>query len=74
VEQAKKFTPEQVELLGKIEKQYRKALKGEKVKCAECDFETVILHLYRCYHCGLWFCFRCGKEHFGPDPTRLDTK
>jgi hypothetical protein len=25
--------------------------------------------LFRCFHCGLWWCEICALDHFGPEHT-----
>lgn len=38
---------------------------GRRVRCGGCGRETGLLHAYRCYYCGIWFCERCAAGHFG---------
>lgn len=30
-----------------------------------CQRRVPIINMFRCYHCGLWLCPICAKEHFG---------
>jgi hypothetical protein len=35
------------------------------IKCHGCGGEGLPVHAFRCYFCGLYFCRKCGAEHFG---------
>ncbi len=35
-----------------------------KIPCAECKKETVLIYLYKCLYCGLFYCKKCAKKHF----------
>jgi lysyl-tRNA synthetase class I len=62
---------EQDEILQKVSEQYRE-LKDAwpiKVTCASCGKQVNICdHAYKCFYCGLWFCWTCSKEHFKEKP------
>jgi len=30
-----------------------------------CGRKVSIKRMFRCFHCGIWFCRVCGREHFG---------
>ena len=32
--------------------------------CGGCGQTVAVLQAYRCFHCGLWFCRECSREHF----------
>jgi hypothetical protein len=34
------------------------------IECV-CGRARPIEHLFRCFHCGLWFCEVCAHEHYG---------
>lgn len=44
---------------------YHAALKGTPVPCRGCNKEFSLLKLFRCYHCGSYFCPACSGDHFG---------
>jgi len=63
-----KQTPEQIyETLNINQKQYAQAMKELPIDCAgvECKRKRLLLHMYRCWYCGKYFCPICSKEHFG---------
>jgi len=31
----------------------------------KCQSTQPLSQMYRCFHCGLWLCEACSKEHFG---------
>ena len=44
------------------------------VQCRGC-WEWFDLHnLFRCFHCGLYFCTYCSYKHFGRHPKVVITK
>lgn len=45
---------------------YCQALKGSAVTCRGCREDFPLLMLYRCYHCGSYFCPKCARDHFSP--------
>jgi len=51
-----------------VHRQTMEAIRGE-IGCATCGRSLPARWLYRCYHCGLWFCERCGAGHFGSRPV-----
>jgi len=63
----------------RIAEQLREANKREKgqypfVTCYghKPPFPTYpIWKMYRCYHCGEFFCEQCAKGHFGKRPNHL---
>ena len=36
-----------------------------KIWCGCCMKDISIVMAYRCLYCGIWFCRKCGKIHFG---------
>ncbi len=38
--------------------------KHGEAPCKGCKQVVVVVQAYRCFHCGLWFCRECGREHF----------
>ena len=36
-----------------------------------CGKRVSITAMYKCHHCGIYFCRECGKNHFGEDKTGL---
>jgi hypothetical protein len=47
-------------------KSYREAFAGEPVTCRGCDRKFELIKLFRCFHCGSYFCPHCARAHFGP--------
>jgi hypothetical protein len=41
-----------------------------QVTCG-CGRRVAIECMFRCYFCGIWFCPKCAKEHFGEEADRL---
>ncbi|ADU61454.1 hypothetical protein Daes_0431 [Pseudodesulfovibrio aespoeensis Aspo-2] len=41
---------------------------GITVTCP-CGRTLAMFRAFRCFHCGIWFCSSCAKEHFGPDTS-----
>jgi hypothetical protein len=41
------------------------------VECV-CGRARTIELLFRCYHCGLWYCEVCAPEHFGSEQREHD--
>ena len=46
-------------------KSYREAYSGEPVTCRGCDRKFELIKLFRCFHCGSYFCPHCARAHFG---------
>lgn len=40
------------------------------IECA-CGRARPIELMFRCFHCGLWFCEQCAPEHFGAENCEL---
>lgn len=63
-----KMSPEEIEEI-RIDalRQYRQALKGGPMSCAgiDCLRKRLLIHMYRCWFCGRYFCPVCAREHFG---------
>ena len=47
-----------------------KPARGVKITC-QCGKTVSIIKMYRCHHCGIYYCRTCGVEHFGEDKTGL---
>jgi len=47
-----------------------KLAKDIKVDCT-CGKSISINAMFRCHHCGIYFCRTCGGEHFKEDQTGL---
>jgi len=47
------------------QRSYREALNNETVHCRGCKEKFSLLRLYRCFHCGSFFCPSCARVHFG---------
>lgn len=47
-----------------------KLANGIKVTC-QCEKSISITKMYKCHHCGIYFCRPCGADHFGVDETGL---
>ena len=47
--------------------QFTQAMKEQPITCAgtECKRKRILLHMYRCWFCGRYFCPRCARMHFG---------
>lgn len=56
---------EKIEILRFARRQIDQVLDLKPITCACCEKDHPILHVYRCYFCGLYFCRLCAKEHFG---------
>ncbi len=48
-----------------MRRQLHQVLDRQPVTCACCEKDFEILHVYRCYYCGLYFCGDCAGQHFG---------
>ena len=35
------------------------------ISCGSCQKIINLARLYKCLYCGVWFCRRCAKKHFG---------
>ena len=49
---------------------FAKVASGIKIPC-QCGKSPSLNQMYRCHHCGIWFCRTCGNEHFDKDETGL---
>jgi len=47
---------------------YHNAIKHGVVQCRGCWEWLWLKYLFRCFHCGSYFCTKCGYDHFGPHP------
>jgi len=45
--------------------QIKTATRLNAIACGNCDQELSVLNAYKCFYCGIWFCRKCGGEHFG---------
>lgn len=55
-----------------VEKSYKAAMTGRAVPCRGCESIFPLFKLFRCYHCGSYFCPNCSKEHFGERNGRIE--
>ncbi len=53
--------------LEKIARQENEMFIMGEITCV-CNMAYRPTQLYRCYHCGIWFCPVCAKKHFGKRP------
>jgi hypothetical protein len=37
-----------------------------------CGRTVALRDAYRCWFCGLFFCFHCAEQHFGPKPLMAE--
>ena len=44
---------------------YRQANINKKITCRGCLRDFRLVHLYRCFFCGSYFCKACAANHFG---------
>ena len=49
---------------------HRAAWKRLDVPCRGCAKRFALSQLYRCFHCGSYFCYGCARVHFGDRPGR----
>ncbi len=56
---------EKAEIRHIVRRQVGQVLDGEKITCAGCQQDFIFLHVFRCFFCGMYFCRRCRKDHFG---------
>jgi len=54
---------EKIEKRKVILKQLRQIDISQKMSC-ECGKHVSIVHMYRCFYCGQFYCPQCAKEHF----------
>lgn len=52
-------------------KSYAAALREQPIPCRGCENTFAPAKLYRCYHCGSYFCPACAPAHFGKRDGRL---
>jgi rRNA maturation endonuclease Nob1 len=46
-------------------KSYGEAARSGIVTCRGCDNPFPLIKVFRCYHCGSYFCPACARNHFG---------
>ena len=48
-------------------KQFKHASNNEPIDCAgdNCERRLILIHMFRCWFCGRYFCPVCAKGHFG---------
>jgi len=63
---------ERRELLGALLEQARELIHVEAKVTCPCGCRPTLVFAFHCFHCGLWFCGRCSRRHFGPAPTTPD--
>lgn len=54
----------------RVQLKQAKLAKDIKIDCI-CGKSISINAMYRCHHCGIFFCRTCGSDHFGKDETGL---
>lgn len=64
------MTPNQIMNITRLQLKQASAAKSVKIDC-QCGKSITITKMYRCHHCGIYFCRKCGTEHFGEDTTGL---
>lgn len=52
-------------------KSYHAAYQGRPVPCRGCEKTFQLYKLFRCYHCGSYFCTGCAPKHFGKRDSRI---
>ncbi|MCF6246899.1 MAG: hypothetical protein L3J69_06005 [Desulfobacula sp.] len=52
-------------------KSYQAAMLGKEIPCRGCEKDFSLLKLFRCFHCGSYFCPNCARDHFGERPLRI---
>jgi len=68
----KEAVARRIELLTLVRDQHTMAQTAPPA-CACCGYnEARWPQLFKCFHCDLWFCPACSRNHFGPGP-RGDT-
>ena len=59
-----KTDKEKEEILITVTKQYRQALRGGLINCADCGQERPLSKIYKCFFCGRYYCPVCARWHF----------
>lgn len=44
-------------------KQSREVLRTNTITCP-CGANKILIYMYKCLYCGIFFCKKCAKEHF----------
>jgi len=61
----KELTPEERDqVISTVQKQCAEIGFEVMVTCGKCGAKLRLIYTYRCIYCGIWFCYRCAKEHF----------
>jgi len=47
-----------------LDRQIGQVRRNNRATCM-CGKYECIVNMYRCYFCGVWFCFECMKLHLG---------
>lgn len=53
---------------------YAQAFLGKQVTCRGCERDFKLVQLFRCFHCGSYFCRKCARVHFGDRPSAFPVK
>ena len=53
-------------LRGIVFRQCREIGVDAMVTC-QCGHALPLIHVFRCFYCGVWLCRACAKDHFSPD-------
>lgn len=66
-EKAKLSQTERWLIIIEVYNQYRQASKELPIDCAGigCERKRRLIHTFRCWFCGRYFCPQCAREHFG---------
>lgn len=55
-------------ILSTVAMQMKEVLRDKTViSCGNCRRKIRIIYTYRCFYCGIIYCRRCAKNHFGKE-------
>ena len=46
-------------------------IENKSVPCS-CGSSVPVIHMFRCYFCGVWFCRCCAGDHFGSEGNQSE--